>query len=1382
MDNLALLYRQSQQLKKAEALFIEVIYTRKRVQGPAHPDTLNSMTKLALTYRDQGDLKNAENQETMVYILNQGGDHAQITEEKAVQIAKSLDREMMRLLLERRGDKVQITEKVVKAAAGNESSGEEVMTLLLERRGDEVQITEEVVKAAAGNESSGEEVMTLLLERRANEVQITEEVVKAAAGSGRSGKGVMTLLLKGREDEVQITEEAVIQIVRKFDKEVTMLLLERRGDKGQITEEAVVQIARRFDKEVMMLLLERRGDEVQITEEVVKAAAGNELSGEEVMTLLLERRDFMDLDSVMSDDATEGSSAFSGFGGLSSNSTLATSYQGPRTTLTAANSRRHPIPELPDIVDQDVTSVASADSELFSTNDMISSNSTLSRIREVAIKYLVQEFTTDVELTALYKLAIAKMPLDRFVRNHERLLRMYFIQLGSHEKTSKERLAIRVLRGRTERNMMAQETCRLLALPDPLPSETTTLQEIDRLLVSPVPFDVEKRRADKVDVAAPVASSSEQDDKGDDSENFGNDVDENLTSSLSNLHDLVQFLMGGEPFRTYKEGLREFVKPDIFPETLEASLSGGRVEEVKRLLDEHFGSVARGEFIWLLELRDHGYKTEEIAQLLMNEKNDSPWIYFEPRDLPREAIIPSHHQPFCVHTGGQDVRLGSDSILSTTSGDKKDHRASWASDDESLTHLEELCGLAGIAPNTRDLSKWVGSVKFVEEHDILTALVSFRSTLSNGSPEEVSGPPGHNNATSESLLQLSCNSLEALKNLCNAIGNAQKRGICCDSFTTLRLNNIISGQEVIELCQVRVTTVLELRSKLETFLESYQVRSKPFESLAREAIDCAEGILQEALYPSRTAFFSNSLEKMLHCCSLAVQLLSLTFSSYIKAHIGAIQPFFLDTPVQVVKLFGNQDWETGSHHITVSLYRLTCLDEMIQSPVLVFVEGRDRLQTRKPHDLLASPEDLVDTWGPGQFVTCSSNAAMQDLTAIMIGGGVIKPTAENTGVLHWSNDVEPRHNFPVRLSSKEKVLIGGGVEVNHSCRASKTERWSSFIGSLENLGTTPDYWQFTEFQAGLAVTGQQFAGGQFQFNKIWTWHPGNSWKRQHLSLLADELPLAELDRPWGLQVSSCTGVARRVPLRLLLADVMPVFAKNLALPPGWTTLQQGGIITALEQGGDNLKQWYDNLGTPACSQELQTLTRRLIRHILLVLRDTGIDREHKTLLIACPQDHTPGKPISMCLPVRCENASLWAKILTDSEHCATFACITTLCLESQEHKCQKTNPWHCPSLDTAVQQLRSRNAPIIAPQHAWNLDINSTYWIGRPESGLQAKVIRSAGSSPPRLNVSKSGVPEKTRARLGTMSRLFGPKMEHLRDRQIDTWPAEDVLILSQAR
>ncbi len=93
------------------------------------------------------------------------------------------------------GGKVNITEEVVKAAAGNDWSGEDIMALLLDRRSGEVKITEEVVKAAAGNRNSGKAVMALLLDRRSSEVKITKEVVKAAAGNDRSGEDVMTLLL-----------------------------------------------------------------------------------------------------------------------------------------------------------------------------------------------------------------------------------------------------------------------------------------------------------------------------------------------------------------------------------------------------------------------------------------------------------------------------------------------------------------------------------------------------------------------------------------------------------------------------------------------------------------------------------------------------------------------------------------------------------------------------------------------------------------------------------------------------------------------------------------------------------------------------------------------------------------------------------------------------------------------------------------------------------------------------------------------------------------------------------------------------------------------------------------------------------------------------------
>ena len=51
-----------------------------------------------------------------------------------------------------------------------------------------------------------------------------------------------------------------------------------------------------------------------------------------------------------------------------------------------------------------------------------------------------------------------------------------------------------------------------------------------------------------------------------------------------------------------EEKLQEFVNSNVSPQTLQSNLASGRIEDAKRLLDRHFGSVAKGDFIWLQEL------------------------------------------------------------------------------------------------------------------------------------------------------------------------------------------------------------------------------------------------------------------------------------------------------------------------------------------------------------------------------------------------------------------------------------------------------------------------------------------------------------------------------------------------------------------------------------------------------------------------------------------------------------------------------------------------------------------------------------------------------------------------------------------------------------
>ena len=78
------------------------------------------------------------------------------------------------------------------------------------------------------------------------------------------------------------------------------------------------------------------------------------------------------------------------------------------------------------------------------------------------------------------------------------------------------------------------------------------------------------------------------------------------------------------------------------------------------------------------------------------------------------------------------------------------------------------------------------------------------------------------------------------------------------------------------------------------------------------------------------------LHHSLHFSSLAIQFLCVSFLSYSQAHIGNLQPFSSDTPLQRVVLLGAETSAEVNVHLTASLAELTSLAGMAQGPVLGF--------------------------------------------------------------------------------------------------------------------------------------------------------------------------------------------------------------------------------------------------------------------------------------------------------------------------------------------------------------------------------------------------------------------------------------------------------------
>ncbi|KAB8219919.1 hypothetical protein BDV33DRAFT_173131 [Aspergillus novoparasiticus] len=163
-----------------------------------------------------------------------------------------------------------------------------------------------------------------------------------------------------------------------------------------------------------------------------------------------------------------------------------------------------------------------------------------------------------------------------------------------------------------------------------------------------------------------------------------------------------------------------------------------------------------------------------------------------------------------------------------------------------------------------------------------------------------------------------------------------------------------------------------------------------------------------------------------------VQLISLGFLSYNQAHVGPIQPFFLATPQRIILL--------------------TCIWDMVRGPVLTF--KIDQLPTDAPYHqderrfgLLATTEDLLDTWGPGGFIV--HRHLSENPRAISISGGVIYAPRENASKFHWSPTANIEHMPLAHLNPRSKICVGSLVAVNPNCNVNEQECWETSMDPFQ---------------------------------------------------------------------------------------------------------------------------------------------------------------------------------------------------------------------------------------------------------------------------------------------------------------------------------------------
>jgi hypothetical protein len=770
----------------------------------------------------------------------------------------------------------------------------------------------------------------------------------------------------------------------------------------------------------------------------------------------------------------------------------------------------------------------------------------------------------------------------------------------------------------------------------------------------------------------------------------------------------------------------------------EKAISELDTDTVYRMLEQCFEDVAVEEYSWLSELRKLGYSSREISDELLEASRDGPWIFSGFNVSESQPYSPGFHIKDCLHSNRIGINQTMERDIPPSRPIKPAVPTSNTQGQSTRESIEYFCGIGGVSPMPTGVHETqFGSVKFEDSNS--TAIVSFRS------PSKRS--------------RIGSNLHDVLVNLTRAIGALQRSGGCCDSFTFLSLSR---EQSFIELHRLDLLVVENLIN-------------------ATEEQGSREWPLTNSTSRSISRIFGKAYHEPLPL-ALQAQFLCLSFLSYSQAHCGPIRPFFLDTPLRRIVLIGENEWSEGFQGpcIIGSLMNLSCFGDMLQEPTFTFQYHGPGNGTTPPkrhlrHDLFAHPEDVLDTWGPGELVTSKNDAT--NLHAISIGGGYAVPSLAEAGStsnkLHWSKASRITALAAATFPRNKKVLIGTNISSKVNCNGQPhAQIRRAAYRLLTSLDTFPDYWEVTERQFGLGIQGGGPSVGLLQFNQTWVKRKGLT--KKSILLAQRSLSLPDLEAFFGIQISVCTGIARRVRLRDLLAEIIPTYvADQLTKHPLWESLfTKFRLIAALKN--EDLRLWSREL-----DYEHQKTFESLAFAVLFVLQDTGVDRDGENFIVGCIQ---PGIP-DQCIRIPCKKENYWTRIVADSEDHATFVYMTTDCLETDLVKCHgprfswlKSTAFLC----TAVSCCDDRNAVSgtgAAVPESWTLKDSESYLIGRVDAPLIVAVDRPNAQEEPRLLVSLTNIRPDILNRLYRKGRYGKPR--RLRERRVFEQIAESVMVLS---
>ncbi|VUC33094.1 unnamed protein product [Clonostachys rosea] len=404
-------------------------------------------------------------------------------------------------------------------------------------------------------------------------------------------------------------------------------------------------------------------------------------------------------------------------------------------------------------------------------------------------------------------------------------------------------------------------------------------------------------------------------------------------------------------------------------------------------------------------------------------------------------------------------------------------------------------------------------------------------------------------------------------------------------------------------------------------------------------------------------------------------LLDVGLISYAGSH--ASRNDFQDFEVEIPSFCYNKD---GSFRFQCSMRTLACLNGFLDArEVWVFEvqSGETSPQqqlgqggAKEPLSILTTIDALSDIWGPVYAEALHQDSSAEKPYRVRkynVSKGCIRPLSRQSATsdgyvkCHWySWSEEQRRRFSTLFSGRskeptmsldDKLLIGTEMTVKSDCTFSLTEYEMNYGNAIYGAGPKPSTWKFDGVAVSLELAAPKFVMLQIKGKAKRvpeTTVKEHAW--QKWSTNPESANPGILNNYYGVEISNCTGNARRVSLKqiFLMNPIQELLERQI---PEWQATSWGmDFKKALQTESEAavFSFWRQHVAHRA-------LVGRLVSCVLDVLDCTGCNRSGFQAAFL----HQDNESIVNIDP----RVNDWADLLKDSYLTATYAIVNEVCLE-----------------------------------------------------------------------------------------------------------------------